>query len=65
MDRARDSILPVSAILAGVVAVWYVGAVLFNAPFQRDLDRRAGDSGDTVDQHRDVQPDQGVTAAVL
>ena len=44
MDRARDSILPVSAILAGVVAVWYVGAVLFNAPFQRDLDRRAGES---------------------
>jgi NitT/TauT family transport system permease protein len=44
VDRARDSILPVSAILAGVVAVWYVGAVLFNAPFQRDLDRRAGES---------------------
>jgi len=44
LDRARDRLLPVLAILAGLVAVWYVGAVLLNAPFQRDLDRRAGEA---------------------
>jgi NitT/TauT family transport system permease protein len=42
MDRARDKIVPVLTILAGLVVVWYVAAVLLNAPFQRDLDRRAG-----------------------
>jgi NitT/TauT family transport system permease protein len=42
MDRARDKVVPVLAILAGLVVVWYAAAVLLNAPFQRDLDRRAG-----------------------
>jgi NitT/TauT family transport system permease protein len=42
MDRARDKIIPVLTILAGLVVVWYVAAVVLNAPFQRDLDRRAG-----------------------
>ena len=31
----------VAAIVAGIVVVWYVAAFLLNAPFQRDLDRRA------------------------
>ena len=44
MDRARDKVVPVLVILAGLVVVWYVAAVLLNAPFQRDLDRRAGDT---------------------
>jgi NitT/TauT family transport system permease protein len=44
VDRVRDRLLPVLLILAGLVAVWYVGAVLLNAPFQRDLDRRAGET---------------------
>lgn len=43
-DRLRDKIVPVTAILLGIVAVWYVGAYLMNAPFQRDLDRRAGET---------------------
>ncbi len=42
MTRFRDSVVPVLVILAGLVVVWYVAAVLLNAPFQRDLDRRAG-----------------------
>lgn len=44
MDRLRDKIVPVTAILLGIVAIWYVGAYLMNAPFQRDLDRRAGET---------------------
>jgi NitT/TauT family transport system permease protein len=42
MIRARDKIVPVLVILAGLVVVWYAAAVMLNAPFQRDLDRRAG-----------------------
>ncbi|WP_421925939.1 ABC transporter permease [Neoaquamicrobium sediminum] len=44
MDRLRDKMIPVTAILLGIVAIWYVGAYLMNAPFQRDLDRRAGET---------------------
>lgn len=43
VDRVLDRVVPVMSILAGLVAAWYVGAILLNAPFQRDLDRRAGD----------------------
>ena len=46
-DRLRDKIWPVTAILLAIVAVWYVGAYLMNAPFQRDLDRRAGETPTT------------------
>jgi NitT/TauT family transport system permease protein len=42
MTRFRDRVIPVLTILAGLVVVWYVAAVMLNAPFQRDLDRRAG-----------------------
>jgi len=38
------SIFPVVVILALIVAAWYVGAYALNAPFQRDLDRRAGET---------------------
>ena len=43
-DRFRDKLLPVTAILLGIVAAWYIGAYSMNAPFQRDLDRRAGET---------------------
>lgn len=39
-----NRIVPVLVILAAIVAVWYVGAYAMNAPFQRDLDRRAGET---------------------
>lgn len=42
MDRLRDRVFPVIAILLVIVAAWYAFAVYMNAPFQRDLDRRAG-----------------------
>lgn len=36
------NVWPVLSILLGLVVVWYVAAVLMNAPFQRDLNKRAG-----------------------
>jgi len=42
-DRLRDKIVPVTTLLIGIVAIWYVAAYYMNAPFQRDLDRRAGE----------------------
>jgi NitT/TauT family transport system permease protein len=49
MDSLRSKIVPVSTILAGIVVLWYVFAVVLNAPFQRDLDRRAGETPATMD----------------
>jgi NitT/TauT family transport system permease protein len=49
MTRARDQIIPVLVILAGLVAAWYVAAALLNAPFQRDLDRRAGETPGAIE----------------
>ena len=49
MDRARDKVVPVLVILAGLVVAWYVAAVLLNAPWQRDLDRRAGETSGMVE----------------
>lgn len=43
-DRLIDKIIPVTVLLAAIVAAWYVGAYAMNAPFQRDLDRRAGET---------------------
>jgi NitT/TauT family transport system permease protein len=46
-DRLRDKILPVTVLLAAIVVAWYAGSYAMNAPFQRDLDRRAGDTPTT------------------
>jgi NitT/TauT family transport system permease protein len=43
MTTLRNT-FPVLAILALIVAAWYVGSYAMNAPFQRDLDRRAGET---------------------
>ena len=40
-DTLSSRIVPVLTILLAIVAIWYVGAYFMNAPFQRDLDRRA------------------------
>jgi NitT/TauT family transport system permease protein len=37
----QHRILPVATVILVIIAVWYVAAYLMNAPFQRDLDRRA------------------------
>ncbi|MGN6306338.1 MAG: ABC transporter permease [Mesorhizobium sp.] len=49
MDSLRSKIVPVSTILVGIVVLWYVFAVVLNAPFQRDLDRRAGETPTTME----------------
>ncbi|MBX5134265.1 ABC transporter permease [Rhizobium lentis] len=41
-DTFKDKIVPVTTILLALVAIWYVAAILMNAPFQRDMDSRAG-----------------------
>jgi NitT/TauT family transport system permease protein len=63
MDRLRDKIVPVTTILAALVVVWYGFAILMNAPFQRDLDRRAGETpgfteflGKTLSQPKPTLP---------
>jgi NitT/TauT family transport system permease protein len=43
-DRLWDKIWPVTVILLGILVAWYVGSYSMNAPFQRDLDRRAGET---------------------
>lgn len=48
-DRLSDKIVPVTTVLLVLLVVWYVAAVLMNAPFQRDLDRRAGEAPGTVE----------------
>jgi NitT/TauT family transport system permease protein len=49
MDRLRDKIVPVTTLLVILVVAWYAFAVLLNSPFQRDLDRRAGETSGTVE----------------
>lgn len=39
-DTLRSKVIPVTSILVALVAIWYVAAVLMNAPFQRDMDAR-------------------------
>jgi len=49
VTRFRDSVGPVLTILAGLVVIWYVAAVMLNAPWQRDLDRRANETPGTIE----------------
>jgi len=49
MDRASDKLVPVLSLLAGLVVLWYLFAVIMNAPFQRDLDRRGGETPATIE----------------
>lgn len=50
-------------VVAAIIAVWYLGAILLNAPFQRELDQHAGISPSfvefvqsTLNQERPVLP---------
>jgi NitT/TauT family transport system permease protein len=42
MTRVLQSTLPILTIVAVIIAAWYAFAFYMNAPFQRDLDKRAG-----------------------
>lgn len=48
-DTLRDKIIPVTTILAALVAIWYVAAILMNASFQRDMDIRANATPTTME----------------
>jgi NitT/TauT family transport system permease protein len=45
----KQSAVPVTTILLALVVLWYIFAVILNAPFQRDLDRRANETHGTVE----------------
>ncbi|TQX92249.1 MULTISPECIES: ABC transporter permease [Rhizobium] len=38
----RHKFIPVTTVLLAILAIWYVATVIMNAPFQIDLDSRAG-----------------------
>jgi hypothetical protein len=48
-ERLRDRAIPVLTVVAAIIAVWYLAAVTMNAPFQRDLDRRAEVTSTTME----------------
>ena len=58
MLRLSEKFIPVTTILLVLVVVWYAGSIFMNAPFQRDLDRRAG-----VDARHDRVHRKDVVAA--
>ena len=58
------STLPILSVLIFIFAIWYVGTVLLNSPFQKDVYKRTGVDdytysqliGDTMSQKRPVLP---------
>jgi NitT/TauT family transport system permease protein len=44
-----ERVLPVLTVLIAIVALWYVFAVILNAPVQRDMFARAGGQYTTSD----------------
>lgn len=48
-DSLRSKLIPVTSILVGLVVAWYILAVGMNAPFQRDMDRRANEVPGTIE----------------
>ncbi|OAP43326.1 ABC transporter permease [Sinorhizobium glycinis] len=59
----RDKLLPISTVVALLIAIWYIAAVFLNAPFERDTAARAGTEiafsdlvGNTMAQERPVLP---------
>ncbi len=63
MSSAGKSLGPVLTILAGIVLAWYVGAYFMNAPFQRGMNDRRGETpsfsefvGQTMTQPKPTLP---------
>ncbi|AGS23101.1 nitrate/sulfonate ABC transporter permease protein [Rhizobium etli] len=48
-DTFKNKIVPVTTVLLAFIAIWYVAAILMNAPFQRDMDSRAGVTPTTLE----------------
>lgn len=45
----QDRLVPVGSILLVILIAWYLAAYSMNAPFQRDFDRRAGETRTSVE----------------
>ncbi|HEX8045217.1 ABC transporter permease [Rhizobium sp.] len=45
----KHKFLPVTTIVLAIVLLWYIFAVILNAPFQRDLDRRGNVTSTTME----------------
>ena len=66
MERERffkHKFLPITTIVLAILVLWYVFAVILNAPFQRDLDRRGNVTptttefiGKTLSQPKPILP---------
>jgi NitT/TauT family transport system permease protein len=64
---------PVLVVLLAIVAIWYVAAVALNAPFQRDIYARAGQTdvpflqlvNDTLAQERPILPSPAQVAVEI
>jgi len=41
-SKTGDKVIPVLTVTAVILIAWYIAAILMNAPFQRDQDRREG-----------------------
>lgn len=59
----RHRFLPVMTIVLALIVIWYIFAVILNAPFQRDMDTRANETpgttefiGRTLSQPKPVLP---------
>ncbi|MBU1316550.1 MAG: ABC transporter permease [Alphaproteobacteria bacterium] len=48
-DSFKTRALPVLTVVAAIIAAWYLAAVMMNAPFQRDLDRRGDVTSTTME----------------
>lgn len=48
-ESFKHKFVPVAIILLAIMLLWYVFAVILNAPFQRDLDRRANATSGTTE----------------
>jgi NitT/TauT family transport system permease protein len=45
----RHKFLPVTAITLAIIVIWYIAAILMNAPFQRDMDSRGNVTSTTME----------------
>ncbi len=72
MNFVRNSVIPVGTVLIAIVALWYVFAVILNAPFERDQAARANTPittgqliANTMAQERPVLPAPHQVAAEI
>lgn len=63
MNFIRNHVIPVGTVLIAILALWYIFAVILNAPFERDQAGRANTTistgqliANTMAQERPVLP---------